>query len=53
VTDRRSIKTLNGKRLAIRVRGSKVLVGGARVVTPDVTATNGVIHIINKVLMPR
>ena len=53
VTKRRSVKTLNGNRLAIRVRGSKAFVGGARVVTPDVTATNGVIHIINKVLIPR
>jgi len=27
-------------------------VGGARVVTPDVKASNGVIHVINKVLIP-
>ena len=53
LTKRRSVKTLNGQRLAIRVRGGKVFVGGARVVTPDVTATNGVIHVINKVLIPR
>jgi uncharacterized surface protein with fasciclin (FAS1) repeats len=53
VAERRSVRTLNGQRLAIRVRGSKVFVGGARVVAPDVTATNGVIHAINKVLIPR
>jgi uncharacterized surface protein with fasciclin (FAS1) repeats len=53
VTKRRSVKTLNGQRLAIRVRGGKVFVGGARVVTADVTASNGVIHAINKVLLPR
>ena len=47
------MKTLNGQRLGIRVRGGKVFVGGARVVTPDVTASNGVIHAINKVLLPR
>jgi uncharacterized surface protein with fasciclin (FAS1) repeats len=52
VTKRRSVKTLNGQRLAIRVRGGKVFVGGARVVTADVTASNGVIHAINKVLVP-
>jgi uncharacterized surface protein with fasciclin (FAS1) repeats len=52
VTKRRSVKTLNGQRLPIRVRGGKVFVGGARVVTPDVTASNGVIHAINKVLLP-
>jgi uncharacterized surface protein with fasciclin (FAS1) repeats len=53
VTKRRSLKTLNGQRLAIRVRRGKVFVGGARVVTPNVTASNGVIHVINKVLLPR
>ena len=53
LTKRRSVKTLNGQRLAIRVRGGKVFVGGARVVTANVTASNGVIHAINKVLLPR
>jgi uncharacterized surface protein with fasciclin (FAS1) repeats len=53
VTKRRSVKTLNGQRLGIRVRGGKVFVGRARVVTPDVTASNGVIHAIDKVLLPR
>ena len=53
VVKRRSIKTLNGQRVRVRVRGGKVCVGGARVVTPDVRASNGVIHVINKVLIPR
>ena len=53
VTKRRAVKTLNGQRLAIRARGGKVFVGGARVLTPDVAASNGVIHVINKVLLPR
>ena len=53
LTKRRSVKTLNGQRLAIRIRGGKVFVGGARVVTANVTASNGVIHAINKVLLPR
>jgi uncharacterized surface protein with fasciclin (FAS1) repeats len=52
VAKRRSVRTLNGRRLAIRVRGGKVFVGGARVVTADVTASNGVIHAIDKVLLP-
>jgi len=53
VTKRSSVKTLNGRRLGIRVRGGKVFAAGARVVTPDVTAANGVIHAIDKVLLPR
>jgi uncharacterized surface protein with fasciclin (FAS1) repeats len=48
----RSAKTVNGKSLAIRVSGGKVLVGGATVTKADVRASNGVIHVINKVLIP-
>jgi uncharacterized surface protein with fasciclin (FAS1) repeats len=48
----RSAKTLEGKSLPIRVKGGKVLVGGATVVKADVAASNGVIHVINKVLIP-
>ena len=53
VVKRSSVKTLNGQSLRIRVSGDKVTVGGARVTKPDVAASNGVIHIINKVLIPR
>ena len=53
VVKRKSIKTRNGQRVRVKVRGDKVFVGGARVVTPDVRASNGVIHAINKVLIPR
>src|SRR5690242_2291363 len=52
VVKRSSIKTLNGKSVSVRVRSGKAYVGGARVVTPDVKASNGVIHVINKVLIP-
>jgi uncharacterized surface protein with fasciclin (FAS1) repeats len=53
VVKRESVKTLQGQRVKIRVRDDKVFVGGARVTTADVGASNGVIHIINKVLIPR
>jgi uncharacterized surface protein with fasciclin (FAS1) repeats len=48
-----SVKTLNGDSLAIRTRGSSVFVGGAKVTKPDVFASNGVIHVINRVLVPK
>jgi uncharacterized surface protein with fasciclin (FAS1) repeats len=48
----RSAKTLNGKAVSIRVTGKKVSVGGARVTTADVKASNGVIHVVNRVLIP-
>ena len=48
--------TLDGKagqRVRVRVRDGKVFVGGARVTTPDVGASNGVIQVIKRVLIPR
>ena len=53
VAKRHSIKTLNGQRVRVRARHGKVYVGRARVTTPDIAATNGVIHVIDKVIMPK
>jgi uncharacterized surface protein with fasciclin (FAS1) repeats len=47
-----SAKTLNGKSVRIRVSGTNVFVNGAKVTMPDVMASNGVIHVINRVLIP-
>jgi uncharacterized surface protein with fasciclin (FAS1) repeats len=47
-----SAKTLEGKPVSIRVSGGKVIVGEATVVKANVLASNGVIHVINKVLIP-
>ena len=44
--------TVNGQPLDIVVRGGKVYVNGVNVVTADVQASNGVVHIIDAVLMP-
>jgi len=48
----KSVKTLEGGSLSVKVAGDKVYVGGAQVIKPDVMASNGVIHVINKVLIP-
>ena len=45
-------KTVNGQSLDVQVRGGKVYVNGAQVTTADVAASNGVIHVIDTVLMP-
>ena len=44
--------TVNGDNVDIREAGGAVMVDAANVVKADVTATNGVIHVIDKVLMP-
>jgi uncharacterized surface protein with fasciclin (FAS1) repeats len=49
----RSAKTLAGPRIAIRVRGGSVYLNGStKVVKTNIAATNGTIHVINKVLLP-
>jgi len=45
-------KSLNGQRIDVKVDGSKVSVDGANVVATDIACTNGVIHIIDSVILP-
>ena len=47
-----SATTLNGKDVRIRVSSSNVFVNKAKVTKPDVMASNGVIHVVNRVLIP-
>ena len=46
-------KTVNGKELSIRVEGGKVTVDNANVIKTDVAASNGVIHVIDTVVLPK
>ncbi len=48
----KSAKTAEGARVKISVRKGKVFVNNARVVKPDIETSNGVIHVINRVLLP-
>ena len=48
----KSAKTLAGPSVRIRVTGKTVRVNSARVTKADVTATNGVIHVVDRVLIP-
>ena len=45
-------KTVNGKELDIKVADGHVTVDGAKVVKTDVAASNGVIHVIDTVVLP-
>jgi transforming growth factor-beta-induced protein len=47
------VGSLQGSELTVTVAGGKVTVNDASVQTADVAASNGVIHIIDKVLLPR
>jgi len=47
-----TVEALSGGELRTRGEGGKVLVNGARVVSADLDASNGVIHVIDSVLLP-
>ena len=44
--------TVNGKNISIKLMNGKVMINAATVIGADVKATNGVIHIIDTVLLP-
>lgn len=46
------VPTVLGKPVAVKVVDGKVMLNGAKVVTADVEASNGVIHVIDTVLLP-
>jgi len=45
--------TANGEDLRIRVEGETVYVNDARVIATDVEASNGVIHVVDTVILPQ
>lgn len=47
-----SAQTLNGQTVSVKVWDGKVMIDGAQVTTADIEATNGVIHVVDKVILP-
>lgn len=45
-------ETLLGKELVISIKGGQARVNDARIISTDVDATNGVIHVIDSVILP-
>ncbi len=52
VVNLRSAKTLQGKEVNIRVRNNVVYINNAKVIATDVETSNGVIHVIDTVILP-
>jgi uncharacterized surface protein with fasciclin (FAS1) repeats len=46
-------KTLNGQSFMIKVENGKVMVDNATVTATDIMAENGVIHVIDSVILPK
>lgn len=51
--DGENLTTIEGLQLTVRLGVGVVFINGAKVITPDVNASNGVIHIIDAVLIPK
>jgi len=52
VTKLTEAKTVNGAMVKVATHDGKVMINGATVVKADIPASNGVIHVIDKVMLP-
>ena len=52
VTGLKSAKTVNGQSLKVTVKDGAVMVDNAHVVKTDIATSNGVIHVIDSVVLP-
>lgn len=50
--DGKTVKSVEGSPIAIDVDGKTVMVNNAKVIKTDIVCTNGVIHVIDTVIMP-
>ena len=50
--DGQAVETVNKKELEVKIDGKNVMVGEAKVTKADIAASNGVIHVIDTVLLP-
>jgi len=53
VVNLKSAATVNGQQVSIKVKGETVMVDNAKVVMTDIECTNGVIHVIDTVILPK
>ncbi|RYZ05506.1 MAG: fasciclin domain-containing protein [Myxococcales bacterium] len=49
----KKLKSVQGQELSVAVDGANVSVDGAKVVKTDIMASNGVIHVLDAVLLPK
>jgi uncharacterized surface protein with fasciclin (FAS1) repeats len=53
VAEMTEAKTVNGQTLSIQTEGSTVKIDGAKVTKTDIECSNGVIHVIDAVVLPQ
>jgi uncharacterized surface protein with fasciclin (FAS1) repeats len=47
-----SVKTVQGEAVKVKLSGKKAMFNGAQVAKADISASNGVIHVIDTVILP-
>lgn len=52
LSDGMTITTLNGEDVVVTINGNGVFINGAQVIVADLLADNGVVHVIDAVLLP-
>jgi transforming growth factor-beta-induced protein len=50
--DGQEVETLSGDKIMVALDGENVLINESKVIIPDIEASNGVIHVIDSVLLP-
>lgn len=53
VVKQKSAKTVEGSEVSITVSGNEVKVDGAKVTSTDIMCSNGVVHVIDTVIIPK
>jgi uncharacterized surface protein with fasciclin (FAS1) repeats len=46
------ITTLNGADVTVNIDGSSIFINGARIIVSNIEASNGIVHVLNAVLVP-
>jgi uncharacterized surface protein with fasciclin (FAS1) repeats len=50
--DGQKLKTVNGQELTVQIKDGHVRINGAKIMTRDLEASNGVVHALESVVMP-
>ncbi|MCH6199511.1 fasciclin domain-containing protein [Aquiflexum sp. LQ15W] len=53
LSDGQVVTTLNGQELTVSIKDGKVMINGATVTAADLAGSNGVIHVVDAVLLPK
>jgi len=48
-----SAKTVNGNTFTVSMSGGNAMIDNARIIKTDIVASNGVIHVIDSVILPK